>query len=303
MRDAFKRLTEAALLYGGPAVLSRRRLGPRTLVLAYHNILPDGARPGRDSSLHLPRRAFGEQLDTLLEHCEVIPLGHAMTGAGTGDRPRVAITFDDAYHGAITAGAAELARRNLPATFFVAPGFLGGRSFWWDAIAVPGSPTLPSTVRSHALDACAGRDDQVREWVRLQGWSVEEPDAAARCTHEQDLLVALDHPGITLASHTWSHPNLSRLAGTELEMELRRPQEWLRERFVRVLDWLSYPYGLASPAVEAAARHAGYAAAVLVSGGWMDERGGNPFAIPRLNVPAGISLDGFRLRLAGLLCR
>jgi peptidoglycan/xylan/chitin deacetylase (PgdA/CDA1 family) len=233
----------------------------------------------------------------------VIPLGQALTGAGTGDRPRVAITFDDAYHGAVTAGAAELARRNLPATFFVAPEFLGGRSFWWDAIAVPGSPTLPDRVRSHALDTCAGRDQQVREWARLQGWSLEEPDPAARCTHEQDLLVALDHPGLTLASHTWSHPNLARLTGTELEMELRRPLEWLRERFVRVLDWLSYPYGLASPAVEAAARHAGYAAAVLVSGGWMGERSANPFAIPRLNVPAGISLDGFRLRLAGLLCR
>ena len=303
MRAAFKRLTETALLHGGPAVLSRRRLGPRTLILAYHNILPDDARPGRDRSLHLPRRAFAEQLDALREHCEVIPLGQALTGPGNGDRPRVAITFDDAYHGAATAGGAELVRRNLPATFFVAPGFLGGRSFWWDAIAVPGSPTLPDGVRSQALDGYAGRDEQVREWARRQGWSVEEPDPASRCSNEQDLLVALDHPAITFGSHTWSHPNLPRLAGTELEMELRRPLEWLRERFVRVLDWLSYPYGLASPSVEAAAKQAGYAAAVLVSGGWMRERTENPYAIPRFNVPAGISLDGFRLRLAGLLCR
>lgn len=302
MRSALKRLTEAALLYGGPAVLSRRRLGPRTLILAYHNILPETARPGRDGSLHLARGAFGEQLDALGEHCDVIPLGQALT-PWTGDRPRVAITFDDAYHGAVTAGAAELARRNLPATFFVAPEFLGGRSFWWDSIAVPGSAILPDSARSYALDTCAGRDEQVRQWARLQGWNLDEPDPAARCTHEQDLLVALDHPGITLASHTWSHPNLPRLAGTELEMELRRPLEWLRERFVRVLDWLSYPYGLASPAVETAAAHAGYAAAVLVSGGWMGEATANRFTIPRLNVPAGISLEGFRLRLAGMLCR
>lgn len=303
MRTALKGLAEAALLYGGPAVLSRRRLGPRTLILAYHNILPDDARPGRDASLHLSRRAFAEQLDALREQCDVIPLGQALSGAGNRERPRVAITFDDAYHGAVSAGGAELVRRNLPATFFVAPGFLGGCSFWWDALVVPGSPTLPDAVRSHALDTCAGRDDQVREWARLQGWTMEDPDPACRCTNEQDLLVALDHPGITFGSHTWSHPNLSRLAGTELEMELRRPLEWLRERFVRVLDWLSYPYGLASPNVEAAAKHAGYAAAVLVSGGWMRERTENPYVIPRFNVPAGISLDGFRLRLAGLLCR
>lgn len=303
MNSALKRLTEAALLYGGPAVLSRRLLGPSTLILAYHNILPDRANPGRDESLHLPRRAFGEQLDALGEYCDVIPLGQALNGAGTGDRPRVAITFDDAYHGAVTAGAAELVRRNLPATFFVAPGFLGGWSFWWDAIVVPGSSTLPDLVRSQALDSYAGRDAQIREWARLQGWSLDEPDAASRCSTERDLLVALDHPGITFGSHTWSHPNLPRLAGTELEMELRRPLEWLRERFVRVLDWLAYPYGLSSPAVEIAARAAGYSAAVRVSGGWMSERTDNTYAIPRFNVPAGLSLDGFRLRLAGLLCR
>jgi peptidoglycan/xylan/chitin deacetylase (PgdA/CDA1 family) len=302
MGAALKRLAEAALLYGGPAGLSRRRLGPRTLILAYHNILPDDARPGRDRSLHLSRREFAEQLDVIREHCEVIPLGQALA-RGNRDRPRIAITFDDAYHGAVSAGAAELVRRDLPATFFVAPGFLGGRSFWWDAIAVPGNSTLPDAARSHALDTCAGRDDQVREWARLQGWSMEEPDSASRCSTEQDLLIALDHPGITVGSHTWSHPNLARLAGTELEMELRRPLEWLRERFVRVLDWLSYPYGLATPNVETAVKHAGYAAAVLVSGGWMPEHTDNPYAIPRFNVPAGISLDGFRLRLAGLLCR
>lgn len=303
MRAALKGLAEAALLYGGPAALSRRRRGSRTLILAYHNILPDSGRPGRDESLHLPRHAFAEQLDALAEHCDVIPLGQALNGAGNGDRPRVAVTFDDAYHGAVTAGAAELARRNLPATFFVAPGFLGGRSFWWDSIVVPGSPVLPDLVRSQALDSYAGRDAQIREWARVQGWSLDEPDPASRCSTEQDLLVALDHPGITVGSHTWSHPNLPRLAGTELEMELRRPLEWLRERFVRVLDWLSYPYGLASPAVETAAKDAGYAAAVLVSGGWMGERTENPFVIPRFNVPAGISLEGFRLRLSGLLCR
>src|SRR5690625_5720960 len=43
---------------------------------------------------------------------------------------------------------------------------------------------------------------------------------------------------------------------------------WLRERFGRVIPWLSYPYGSFSPGVEEAAVEAGYLGAVTVTPGW-----------------------------------
>lgn len=301
MRAALKRLAERFLLVGGPAALARASLRHRTLILAYHNILPDGAKPGRDRSLHLPRRAFSEQLDMLQETCTVVPLDEVLSRPPEA-RPRVAITFDDAYHGAVSAGQAELLRRGLPATFFVAPGYVGGRSFWWDVLVVPGSDTLPEAVRAHLLDACAGKEDKVRDWARLQGWQLDEPEFSARCSSEQDLLGGVGN-GIAVGSHTWSHPNLAKLESSELETELRRSLEWLKERFTPAQDWVSYPYGLGSAAVESAARFVGYEAGLMVTGGWMEERTTNHYAIPRFNVPAGISLDGFRLRLAGLFAR
>jgi hypothetical protein len=38
----------------------------------------------------------------------------------------------------------------------------------------------------------------------------------------------------------------------------------------------------------------------LVDGGWLPPRPDNLFALPRLNVPAGLSADGLALRLSGL---
>ena len=45
---------------------------------------------------------------------------------------------------------------------------------------------------------------------------------------------------------------------------------------------------------------AGYEAAFAIDGGWVPARIENRFAIPRVNIPAGISANGFALLSAGL---
>lgn len=270
------------------------------LILAYHNIRRDGAEPAGDRSLHLPLGAFRQQLDLLARDCEVISLPQALA-PGNG-RPRVAITFDDAYRGALRLGVPELVSRGLPATIFVAPGLLGGRTFWWDVLAGPEG--LPEAVRTQSLEALRGQDAAVREWAGRQQLALAEPPEDCRGAEESELAAAASAPGITLGCHTWSHPNLARLAHEELAGELARPLQWLRQRYgERVLPWISYPYGRWSPPVAEAARVAGFVAGLRVEGGW--HRCGAPdrFGIPRLNVPAGLSGNGFRLRLAGLFCR
>jgi hypothetical protein len=94
---------------------------------------------------------------------------------------------------------------------------------------------------------------------------------------------------------------LTRATPAELTEELARPLAWLREQFPEhSLPAISYPYGLRSPSVETAARDSGYTMGFLVAGGWLPAHGADPFALPRLNVPAGMSADGLALRLSGL---
>lgn len=290
LRGLVKHAAEAALLSSGIAALARRRHHGRTIVLAYHNIVPDGAAPCGDRSLHLPQRRFARQLDSLLATHDVISLVDIARPGGT--RPRAVITFDDAYRGALTAGLAEVRRRGLPATIFVAPGILGSAT-WWDLLAADRGE-VPAAVRNEALIRHQGFGERVMEAfgpaaVTLPGWALIATAAEVR-----DAATG----AITLGAHTWSHCNLAAVDPAARDAELTRPRAWLREAGLPGTPWLAYPYGLFSPAVVAAARTAGYAGALRVEGGWLDPHG-DSFAAPRLNVPSGVTLAGFRLRVAG----
>jgi peptidoglycan/xylan/chitin deacetylase (PgdA/CDA1 family) len=271
------------------------------LVLAYHNVLPDGEPACGEAALHLSAERFIKQLELLGNSCDVVPLANVLDPTPPLAAPRVAITFDDAYAGAVRVALPELSRRGLPATIFVAPGLLDGRAFWWDALAV--SPQgITDEARRHALDQCRGQDAAVRRWASENGIRLVEPPELCRSATEGDLQRAAAGTGLTFGVHSWSHPNLAALVSAELVAELVQPLSWLRDRFTRVLPWIAYPYGQA-PRDTRAVRLAGLEVGMLVTGGWFPRSGVERYAVPRFNVPAGLSLDGFRLRLAGLLLR
>ena len=302
MRTILKGAAERAIVWSGAAALHRRRMSRRVLILAYHNIVPDDAPPIGDLANHLPLTAFLQQLDALRRTHHVVPLMEALAAPSRhGDRPRVVITFDDAYRGALAHGLPALAAREMPATIFVAPAFIGGRSFWWDALARPGAPGLDPVRRERALAELRGEDAAVRAWALRDGVPLEIPPAVACAASEKELASAAAAPGVTLGAHSFAHPSLTRLSDAELAAELEQPLAWLRARFRNVVPVLAYPYGHFDGRVERAARAAGYDAALAVSGGWLSDRPAHPFALPRVNVVPGLSVHGFALRAAGLL--
>lgn len=294
-----KSLVEAVLVRGGAAYLARRFRRNRTLVLAYHNIVPHGEPVTGDRSLHLTQQRFTQHLDLLIEYCDVIPL-ESIFDSPNSKRPRVAITFDDAYRGAVTVGVSELVKRGLPATIFVVPDFIGGRGFWWDEI-MPTEEQQANEFRELALDEHGGRDQEIRTWAADQQIRPRSLPEHAVAATEEELRTAAGQPGISLGSHTWSHPNLSRLDQDSVEDELIKSREWLMQRFDCFIPWLTYPYGHASSMVERVAAATGHRAALRVSGGWLPPAAWSPFALSRLNIPAGVSPHGFTLRLSGIM--
>jgi peptidoglycan/xylan/chitin deacetylase (PgdA/CDA1 family) len=274
------------------------RLHDRRLVLAYHGIIPDGMSPAGERALFVTQREFAMQLDALLVDAEVVPLDR-VDEQGDG-RPRVAITFDDAYAGAVSEGVSELVKRRLPATFFISPGRLNGHVFWWDALSHRGNELMPG-VRRHALQELAGDDERVRAWAVNAALPISDRlPAHARAATVAQLSAAVANPGITVASHTWSHRNLARLGADEIAAEVRESAEWLRAQFgAKALDWLAYPYGLDSPEVHRALADASYAGALRIDGGWHRPAAVPRFERPRLNVASGLSVTGLRARLSG----
>lgn len=300
---ALKRAVERALVRSGVADIAARHTGARALILAYHNVVPEGQSPAGDRSLHLPLQAFRQQLDALSRLCDVVALEDAFRPGASSGRGRVVITFDDAYRGAVTCGVEELAQRGFAATIFVAPGLLGDQTFWWDEAGAGSPHGLDPAYRLGALQGCRGEASESRRWLGQQGVPLR-PDLlppAARSASVEELAHAIElHPGLTLGAHSWGHPNLASLPESRLADEVRGPLEWLRAHFAgATVPWLAYPYVLESPAVQRATEAAGYAGALRVSGGRL-ARGAEPsFAVPRMNVPSGLSTDGFLLRVSG----
>lgn len=326
VRHLAKRLVERCVVVGGGASLVRNLQRHRSVILLYHNIVPDGARPAGDASLHLPRQDFACQLDELRSTHRVVPLSdlfdaagryrreeadgadldRGADGAGRGfgssnpTRARAAITFDDAYRGAVTVGARELARRGMPATFFASPGLLGQPGFWWDEVAPFGTDGLPDELREEALVEGRGVRDEVLRWAETRGLARRSPPDHAGVATEEELVALAETPGVSFGSHTWSHANLARLGRAEAERELARSMGWLRQRFPgRLVPWLSLPYGRSGDDVREMAERVGHLGMLRIRGG-LAGPDTDRFDVPRVNVPAGLSLDGFVLRAAGL---
>ena len=281
------------------------RGGPRDslVVLTYHNIVERAEDAARgEATLHVDRATVAEHLDLLRETHDVVSLADVLSGARSfSDRPRALITFDDAYHGAMTIGVDELVRRRMVATFFVTPGFCDGRTFWWDELAGGYGGVMPSTVRHSALVEHRGIEVRVRAWIDRDALRTGTPSDVMRCSTARELKDAARAPGITFGAHSWSHPALSAIDSSMLADELRRPLIWLRESFDNSLPALAVPYGLSSSHVESEARRHGYIVVFTGRRGWVPSPIVAPFALPRQNVPAGIPRHSFLLRSSGVI--
>lgn len=275
----------------------------KAIIVAYHAITPRAEREGGcgERSLYVHQRTFGEQLDIMRDVADVVSLEQLDTmPAQQSARPRVAITFDDAYHGAVTCAIDELVSRSLPATIFVAPGCLGGQVFWWDALSHTVGE-MPESVRMHALQTLKGDGATILRWASDNGMAVRTdlPPHAKSATIDE-LVAATKRPGITVGSHTWSHANLAGLTGDALRSELQRSREWMTVHAAgHFVPHLAYPYGLESPAAREATEAAGYSSGLCITGGWHEPLRAPRFARPRLNIGAGMTLPGLRARLLG----
>lgn len=298
-KQLIKPAAEHALTAFGFARRARGRSRDRVAILAYHNVVPDGARPVGDVSLHLPLTSFRRQMDLLGKYYDIVSLDQ-LSQPPSSDRPRAAITFDDAYRGAVELALPDLVARGYPSTVFVCPGLLGGGPFWWDRLTDGGPSGLDPDVRSQALGEFQGRDDLLAERFP------DQPELPAYLLPgtADDLVAAAKADVVSFASHTWSHPNLTQIDGGRLAEELQTSRTWMEEQCPgRVLpEHLSFPYGLWNANVVRAAAQIGYRWLYRVDGGpAVISVEQDPLVIPRINIPAGVSLRGFELRVAGFL--
>lgn len=132
LKQHFKRLAGMAYLNS----FGRTRLGEAGVVLMLHRVLADegAANLPHRGPLCVGRNSFEHLLRWLRRHFDCVPLEHLLLYPG-GDRPRVALTFDDGWRDNAEQAYPLLERHEVPASIFLSTDFIGtGKAFWWEAI-------------------------------------------------------------------------------------------------------------------------------------------------------------------------
>lgn len=127
----------------------RNRFAPGSLILLYHRVARVDSDPW---SLSVTPQHFAEHLEVLRKYARPLGLQQLNRDLEEGKRlhRRIAITFDDGYADNLHNARPLLERYNIPATVFVASGYVGyEHEFWWDELErlflQPGR--LPETLR------------------------------------------------------------------------------------------------------------------------------------------------------------
>ena len=247
----------------------RRALrGPRLIVLCYHRVDADASRPAFSA---LPGE-FVRQLDWFSVRFRILGLAEVaefLAGRRSLPGDALALTFDDGYSDNRYIVQPLLARRGLPAAFFIASGPLLERGpYWYDALwdgleawrepspQEPGDESLPEeaataitrygrtrdrTSRQRALDACKGLPRAARERLLATLRPAGSPPRPCE-TMSLDEARECARAGIEIGGHTRSHPSLARVRAEECEGEIRAGIEDLRREGFPVRAF-AYPFG------------------------------------------------------------
>lgn len=279
-----------------------RRLGAWSglLVLNYHRIGDPASSPLDRDLFSASPQDFAAQVKFLAAQCEPIGLPEVPAALGMRRGRRVLVTFDDGYRDNHDVAFPILRRHGVPATFFLATGFLDRpRLSWWDELAWLGA----GAGAAARFKAGAGADAEAflaAEAERL-GRLRPGPELAADVWMTWEMTRAMLAAGMTFGGHSVDHPILARLPAERQRAEVRGCAARLRAELGVGLQAFSYPVG--SPdsydeTTKAVVRGEGCELAFAFAGGYARGRRTDPLAVPRMSVSHTTSADELRAATA-----
>ena len=302
------------------AALSPAGRRARLSILIYHRVLPepDPMRPGEPDAEH-----FAWQMEWVGALFRVLPLGEAVERLRNGTLPARAacITFDDGYADNHQVALPILRRLGLPATFFIATGFLDGGRMFNDTVIESlhrvGEGELDLTAEGlgcHRIASLEDRRAAVSAILRRIKYATLEERARsldqlrARLPLElpNDLMLQsgqvsdLVRQGMEVGAHTVNHPILSQESAARVRAEITDSRAELTRMTGARVNLFAYPNGrlgddFALPHREIVG-DCDFDAAVTTHPG-VAKRRTDPYLLPRFT-PWDRTRQRFALRLA-----
>lgn len=247
--------------------VTANRWRQRLTILVYHRVLPerDALRPGEPDVAE-----FDWQMELVASAFNALPLGEAVSRLVKGRLPprAAAVTFDDGYADNRSLALPVLERRGVPATVFVATGFLNGGCMFNDAVieAVrrlpPGPVDLsPLGIEPYAAPASIVDDGDRRALIdmllphfkraslerrsalleRLETWSQGAWPTDLMMSDEQ--VRELHTAGVEIGAHTVNHPILRQLSPEDSRTEIAQSKQYLEGVTGTPVTLFAYPNG------------------------------------------------------------
>lgn len=253
----------------------------RLATLCYHDV-PDAER-------------FRAHVDLISRSYNPVTLDHAIAAIRFGARlPRnaVLVTFDDADPTVLDIALPLMRDRSMPGVVFAIGDLVGARRpTWWAEVAEltasgATAPGLPEGDAQGALTRLKAMADTVRRDT-IDALRRGAPDGAPTARQlTADELRELDHAGLSVQSHTLSHPLLPRCDEATIEREVHEAQEVLGEVLGRPPVALAYPNGLWDARSARTCARAGLEVCFQLDHRLTETPSANPYAVSRLRIGA-----------------
>jgi peptidoglycan/xylan/chitin deacetylase (PgdA/CDA1 family) len=237
----------------------------RVPILIYHRVNNE-----RDPYFpSLPTAVFERHMAYVARAYRVLPLDEVVERLARGESlppNALAMTFDDGYRDNLTHAAPILARHRLPATVFLATGFIGTPEVpWFDRVAAvlkttavprftaPWGQVVSLTTQADRLatvERCqtyfkslsySEFVEQLEVMVRALG--IDEGDAVKNEMLSWDDVHALRGVGCSIGAHTMSHPILSRMSEAQAAREIGGSRDMIEAACGIVPRAFAYPNG------------------------------------------------------------
>jgi len=286
-----------------PSLFSPAGKNARLSIVIHHRVIPEPDLLLGSGGL----QEFETGLNHLVRNFNVLPLSEAVNRLQNGTLPRCAacITFDDGYADNAEIALPLLQKYGVPATFFVASGFLDGGRMWNDTVIesvrlASGDKLDLSSINLgiHAITTLEQRQKALTFLINhlkylphdARALQVEKLSAIISARLPDDLMMTaaqvrqLHDAGMEIGAHTITHPILASIDDAAAWTEITDGKARLEAITGARVRLFAYPNGKPGkdylPAHVKMVKDAGFEAAVSTAWGTARQNS-DIFQLPR----------------------
>ena len=300
---------------------SRCKLKNKAFILMYHRIIDKGSQSSFpvQPGMYVTLASFRRQIKLLKDKFKVISLAALIDLLKNGDDVSgcCVLTFDDGWLDNYTNAFPVLKDHQVPATVFLATGFIGTQRWFWpeevsfslawlyqnkmDSSNLPGilqklfdkTQFYSSGLLCNAIDKFIDELKQYEPQQRKQVVSVLKDVCPVKKNERllmnwDEVQEMTDSGLISFGAHTASHALLDQLPIDKAGVEIQKSKKQIEKRIKKQVNFFAFPNGNYNKKVLAILRDTQFAAAVTTMRGYINISS-HLLELPRISIHDDIS--------------